>query len=102
MNTSKWDKGPGDYSGYKLPPREAAEENAFGVAEMRLSNYLTRELTRRPAVSLSALYESHAIQQEVGPILVGLERKYGKQVKALTEEYREGGVRRVMVRIVPR
>ncbi len=78
-------------------------DNLIAAVELELANYLTRELNKRPELSLQVLYKSRPIQQHTGSILAELELKLGKEVKAHTESWRNAeGSRAVTVRITNR
>lgn len=88
--------------GKKKNYKWSAEDNLVGETELQLSTILTEELTKRPAVSLRTLFASLPVQEKTLPLLVDLEKKTNKALKAETKEVRDGNLRKVFVEIVPR
>lgn len=76
-----------------------AEDNAIAEVEMRLSQYLTAELTSRPEISLNVLFASKVIQAHIMPILHDLEERTGHLLCAYPVEHRTGRNRKVFVDI---
>lgn len=77
--------------------RWTPEDNAIAEVELKLSTILTRELTARPEVSLNMLYAIQNVRAQVQPLLLDLEARIKKALKAQTMESRQDGRRFVTV-----
>ena len=77
-------------------------DNAIAEAELTLSKFLSQQLNDKPELSLNAVLKSDKVHAKVGPILLDLDEKIGKHVKATNTVWRNaGGSRTVYVHIEP-